>query len=154
MIIFPRFSFRDCIAGVAGSHPLLARWRVGPMCRAHFYSSVCYFLPSNVCQNFEKKLMQLVSAGISGTHPIVRVGGRRCARTTMWKVPPHCSNNRTDSLLGETGVDRGGRCYPEQCFNGNVCVKRESERERTGVCVGVSANTGRVWTYLCAISFA
>jgi hypothetical protein len=52
--------------------------------------------------------------GISGTHPIVRVGGQACTRTQFWVPPPHCRNNLTDTQLGETAMDRGGPCYPEE----------------------------------------
>jgi hypothetical protein len=52
--------------------------------------------------------------GIAGTHPIVRVGGHACTRTQFWVPPPHCHNNLTDTQLGETGMDRGGPCYPEE----------------------------------------
>jgi hypothetical protein len=73
--------------------------------------------------------------GISGTHPVVRVGGVPCSRTTFWEPPAHCRNNRTDENLGETGVDRGGRCYPEECFNGLRDSALAEMRVDCGVCV-------------------
>jgi hypothetical protein len=56
--------------------------------------------------------------GLLGTQPIVRIGGRPCKRTAFWEPPQHCTNNRTDANLGETGVDRGGYCFAHECFNG------------------------------------
>ena len=71
--------------------------------------------------------------GVAGTHPIVRIAGRACMNTSIWEPPSHCRNNISDPHLGETGVDRGGECYPELCFNG---IKNSETLEELVDCGG------------------
>ena len=70
--------------------------------------------------------------GALGTRPVARLGGRSCAATRHWAPPAHCSNGALDAARGESGVDRGGPCYPEACFNNATDAETFEERADCG----------------------